>query len=287
MFILINSFLPNMPNKYQILVTNNNNSEKTNYLVFCDVPGASDNSGRIWTNVWAKTPGVGKNGGTIRIDITTEMFAVCGMAPEELGPCVNISTCDFIPVDLGPSDGAINAAIIEGGLMFDGDPGATEVRGGFEIRTETWTNAQYRKYSIPMARMFIQLTAPHSVRFLWYGQDSILFESSQSHPSSYMDCKIVRRLQNLSQDQILRHHRLVQLWRYCRICRSRNSRCHRLYWKEGNSCPGHPEKCQHRAQFILIVITRLSEICSDVPRSVRKLVTFDHSRPISRDIRHG
>lgn len=134
-----------MPNKYQINVTNNN-SDNTNYLVFCDVPDASDNIGKAWTNVWAKTPGVGKNGGTTQINITTETFAVCGMAPQELGPGVNISTCQSIAVDLGPSDtGAINAAIIDGGLMFDGDLGATKVQAGFEIQTETWTNAQYRK----------------------------------------------------------------------------------------------------------------------------------------------
>lgn len=134
-----------MPNKYQINITNNN-SDNTNYLVFCDIPDASDNIGKAWINVWAKTPGVGKNGGTTQIKITSETFAVCGMAPQELGPGVNISTSQSKSVDLGPSDtGAVTAEIDDGGLVFNGDAGETKVHAGFEIKTKTWTNAQFRK----------------------------------------------------------------------------------------------------------------------------------------------
>ncbi|KAG9571219.1 hypothetical protein KCU71_g504, partial [Aureobasidium melanogenum] len=132
-----------MPNQYQINVTNNN-SDNTNYLVFCAIPEASEDIGKAWTNVWAKTPGVGKNGGNTQINTTSETFAVCGMAPQQLGPGVNISTCQSVPVTLGPSDtGAVTTAIIDGGLLFDGDLAATKVEAGFEIHTETWTNAQY------------------------------------------------------------------------------------------------------------------------------------------------
>ncbi|KAH0370227.1 hypothetical protein KCU65_g2619, partial [Aureobasidium melanogenum] len=132
-----------MPTKYQINITNNN-SDNTNYLVLCAVPEASDEMGKGWTNVWAKTPGVGKKGGNTQINFTDETFAVCGMAPQELGPRVNISTSQSVSVNLGPSDaGAVSAAIIDSGLLFDSDPAPTKVQAGFEIHTKVWTNAQY------------------------------------------------------------------------------------------------------------------------------------------------
>lgn len=177
-----------MPTKYQINITNNN-SDNTNYLVLCAVPEASDEMGKGWTNVWAKTPGVGKKGGNTQINFTDETFAVCGMAPQELGPRVNISTSQSVSVNLGPSDaGAVSAAIIDSGLLFDSDPAPTKVQAGFEIHTKVWTNAQYCKLIRLEACMVIRLIASLSYRFLWYGQDSTLFEPFQSHPSGHLDC---------------------------------------------------------------------------------------------------
>jgi len=59
---------------------------------------------------------------------------------------VNISSSQSKSVDLGPSDtGAVTVGIDDYDLVFDGDAGETKVQPGFEIKTKTWTDAQFRK----------------------------------------------------------------------------------------------------------------------------------------------
>lgn len=135
------------PTTYTIEVINNN-SDPTPYLLFCDVPTASDNIGKAWINIYTKTPGVGAKGGSTTISINDSTFAVCGMAAQELAPRVSVSTAQSTPVDIGAGKlGLVKMDIQDDGLIFIPPTAKSTVVGGYQMDCGTWTNAKYREFN--------------------------------------------------------------------------------------------------------------------------------------------
>jgi hypothetical protein len=130
--------------KYVINVKNLKATPQT-FLLFVEVPLASDERGSTWTNVYAKAPGV-VSGADASFEITDSHFAVCGntTAPIKNGTVVRTTHSQL--VTLGPSDkGRTSLTVNSLGGQGLSPPDKTTVTGGYEIDCGDWNPDQYRK----------------------------------------------------------------------------------------------------------------------------------------------
>jgi len=91
-----------MTTNFSITIFNESN-DKRQYLLFMEPPQTSDaNSGKVFTNIFAKAPSIPSgNGSNVIFKIQSEFFAVTGTPPAELAKGVSVSTGSYRPVQLG------------------------------------------------------------------------------------------------------------------------------------------------------------------------------------------
>jgi len=123
----------------------NTTTRVQSFLLFVEVPLASDDIGTAWTNVYAKAPGL-VPGADATFIITDEHFAICGNTTTPIGNGTVVKTSHSQRVALGPSDlGYTKLTVnVQGGQGLS-VPSKTTVTGGYEIMCGSWDSEQFRE----------------------------------------------------------------------------------------------------------------------------------------------
>lgn len=126
-----------------------NKSEETqNYLFFNQKPEESTSVGKIYTNVWIKSPGVPSPRGQAEFDVKVANFAICGTTPEPVDYGVVVSTSDYAAVELKTNTKPGTSPVMEivsGGPQFVEPYGTTNKDNSFGINTKPFNPDQYSK----------------------------------------------------------------------------------------------------------------------------------------------
>lgn len=129
------------------IVVKNKSDEVQQFLIFCDQPGFSENTGKAWTNVWGRSPGVGAVNGNTMFGIRETYFAVCGMEKTELASDLTFQTSDYQPVKLGTDKEQATKALLEiddGGAVFEKNKSTLfRKNGAFGIQSTAYDLTQY------------------------------------------------------------------------------------------------------------------------------------------------
>ncbi|KAL3962832.1 hypothetical protein ACCO45_004355 [Purpureocillium lilacinum] len=115
-----------------------NKSEETrNYLFFNEIPDPSASVGKIYNNVWIRSPG---------FDVKVANFAICGTTPKPVDYGVVVSTSDYAAVELTSNTKPGTApvmAIVNDGPQFVAPFGSTNKDNSFGIQTKAFDPNQY------------------------------------------------------------------------------------------------------------------------------------------------
>lgn len=124
-----------------------NKSEQTqNYLFFNEIPKQSSSVGKIYSNVWIRSPGVASPRGSAVFDVKVANFAICGTTPEPVDYGVVVSTSDYAPVELTtnlkPGTEPV-MDIVNDGPQFVEPYGTTDKDNSFAIQTKPFDPNKY------------------------------------------------------------------------------------------------------------------------------------------------
>ncbi|CAG9938560.1 unnamed protein product [Clonostachys rosea f. rosea IK726] len=125
-----------------------NKSEETqNYLFFNQKPDESSSVGKIYTNVWIRSPGVPSPRGKAEFDVKVANFAICGTTPEPVDYGVVVSTSDYAAVELTTRNKPGTSPlmdIVDDGPQFVEPYGTTNKDNSFGIQTNPFNPDQYK-----------------------------------------------------------------------------------------------------------------------------------------------
>ncbi|PGH23926.1 hypothetical protein AJ80_01988 [Polytolypa hystricis UAMH7299] len=139
--------------KYTIKI-HNKSDHVQNFLLFNSPPTKPTSVG-IWSNVWAKSPGVGHPHGNAQFTITSDLYAVCGMTDQSLDHGVNVSTADSHKVDIKASSRngtKVTVDIKGGGAVFENTISTTSTNGCYAINTTAYHSSDYPNVFVGLGR---------------------------------------------------------------------------------------------------------------------------------------
>ncbi|EAW15641.1 uncharacterized protein NFIA_049820 [Aspergillus fischeri NRRL 181] len=122
--------------EYFITVKNKTGKTK-NYLFFNQEPGESSSVGKIYTNVWIRSPGVPSPNGRADFHVKVANFAICGTTPNLIDYGVVVATSNFAPVELttNAKKGTVPLMdIVNEGPQFIAPYGETDKDNSFGIQ---------------------------------------------------------------------------------------------------------------------------------------------------------
>ncbi|UNI18018.1 hypothetical protein JDV02_004319 [Purpureocillium takamizusanense] len=124
----------------------NQSGQTRNYMFFNEVPEPSSSVGKIYTNVWVRSPGVASPSGRAEFDVKVANYAICGTAPKPVDYGVVVSTSDYAAVELKGKDkpGTVPVMeIVNDGPQFVAPFGTTDKDNSFGIQTKTFDPDRY------------------------------------------------------------------------------------------------------------------------------------------------
>jgi len=146
-----------MPNQFKVVIINNAGFTQQ-YLLFNDPP-EQGSLGTVYSNVWAKTPGVHGDGSKGSFLFNDDCFAACGSTQDQSSldqSGMQIDTSDIKPVTLGAGtqEGTIQQVTLEeGGIGFDPKTTTGAPAGAFMIKGATFDPAQYPYFWYGVAKI--------------------------------------------------------------------------------------------------------------------------------------
>ncbi|EFY85355.1 hypothetical protein MAC_08604 [Metarhizium acridum CQMa 102] len=132
--------------EYKIVVLNKSTGSQ-NYLFFNQKPEESPSVGKIYNNVWIRSPGVGTPNGRATFDVKVANFAICGTTPVPVDYGVVVSTSDSAAVQLKSNTQPGTVPVME--IVSDGPQyvppyGTTDKDNSFGIQTKPFDPDRYK-----------------------------------------------------------------------------------------------------------------------------------------------